>query len=57
MLDFVRESVTDAYDLNRYLNVLHETDHSEQRGEVHDHRGGEVPADELARLQTTTQQA
>ena len=31
MLDFVRESVTDAYDLNRYLNVLHETDHHLER--------------------------
>lgn len=27
MLDLVREPVADAYDLNRYLNVLHETDH------------------------------
>jgi arylsulfatase A-like enzyme len=26
LIDFVREPVTDAYDLNRYLNVLHETD-------------------------------
>jgi arylsulfatase A-like enzyme len=26
LIDFVPESVTDAYDLNRYLNVLHETD-------------------------------
>jgi lipoteichoic acid synthase len=26
LIDFVADSVTDAYDLNRYLNVLHETD-------------------------------
>jgi arylsulfatase A-like enzyme len=26
LIDFVRETVTDAYDLNHYLNVLHETD-------------------------------
>jgi lipoteichoic acid synthase len=26
LIDFVPDSVTDAYDLNRYLNVLHETD-------------------------------
>jgi lipoteichoic acid synthase len=26
LLEFVREPVTDAYDLDRYLNVLHETD-------------------------------
>jgi arylsulfatase A-like enzyme len=26
LLEFVREPFTDAYDLNRYLNVLHETD-------------------------------
>ena len=26
LIDFVREPVTDAYDLNHYLNVLHETD-------------------------------
>lgn len=26
LIEFVRDTVTDAYDLNRYLNVLHETD-------------------------------
>jgi arylsulfatase A-like enzyme len=26
LIGFVREAITDAYDLNRYLNVLHETD-------------------------------
>src|SRR4029077_18381932 len=26
LIEFAREPVTDAYDLNRYLNVLHETD-------------------------------
>jgi arylsulfatase A-like enzyme len=26
LIEFVREPATDAYDLNRYLNVLHETD-------------------------------
>jgi arylsulfatase A-like enzyme len=26
VIDFVRDTVTDAYDLGRYLNVLHETD-------------------------------
>ena len=31
LIDFVREPFADAYDLNRYLNVLHETDrHIEQ---------------------------
>ena len=27
LLNFVREPTVDPYDLNRYLNVLHETDH------------------------------
>ena len=31
LLAFVRESVTDAYDLGRYLNVLHETDRHVER--------------------------
>jgi len=31
MLEFVRDSVTDAYDLGRYLNVMHETDHHLER--------------------------
>ena len=31
LLEFVRERVTDAYDLNRYLNVLHETDRHLER--------------------------
>ena len=31
LLEFVKNSVTDAYDLNRYLNVLHETDHHLER--------------------------
>ena len=31
LLTFVREPVTDAYDLDRYLNVLHETDRHVER--------------------------
>ena len=31
LIEFAREPVTDAYDLNRYLNVLHETDHHLER--------------------------
>ena len=31
MLEFVRESVADGYDLGRYLNVLHETDRHLER--------------------------
>ena len=31
LIEFVRESVTDAYDLGRYLNVLHETDRHIER--------------------------
>ena len=31
LLEFVREPVTDAYDLDRYLNVLHETDRHIER--------------------------
>ncbi len=31
LLEFVREPVTDAYGLNRYLNVLHETDRHLER--------------------------
>jgi lipoteichoic acid synthase len=31
LLEFVRHPVTDAYDLERYLNVLHETDHHLER--------------------------
>ena len=31
LLEFVREPVTDAYDLGRYLNVLHETDRHLER--------------------------
>src|SRR3954466_1979733 len=31
LIDFVRHGVIDAYDLNRYLNVLHETDHQVAR--------------------------
>ena len=31
LIEFVRDPVTDAYDLNRYLNVLHETDHHLER--------------------------
>ena len=30
-IEFVRQPVTDAYDLNRYLNVLHETDRHLER--------------------------
>jgi arylsulfatase A-like enzyme len=31
LIEFVREPVTDAYDLGRYLNVLHETDRHIER--------------------------
>ena len=31
LIEFVRETVTDAYDLNHYLNVLHETDRHIER--------------------------
>ena len=31
LIEFVRETVTDAYDLGRYLNVLHETDRHIER--------------------------
>ena len=31
LIEFVRDPVTDAYDLNRYLNVLHETDRHLER--------------------------
>jgi arylsulfatase A-like enzyme len=31
LIEFVQESVTDAYDLGRYLNVLHETDRHIER--------------------------
>jgi phosphoglycerol transferase MdoB-like AlkP superfamily enzyme len=31
LIEFAREPLTDAYDLNRYLNVLHETDHHLER--------------------------
>ena len=31
LIDFARDPVTDAYDLNRYLNVLHETDRHLER--------------------------
>ena len=31
LIEFVKESVTDAYDLNRYLNVLHQTDRHLER--------------------------
>ena len=31
LLDFVREPMADSYDLGRYLNVLHETDHHIER--------------------------
>jgi lipoteichoic acid synthase len=31
LLEFVRDPVIDAYDLGRYLNVLHETDHHLER--------------------------
>jgi lipoteichoic acid synthase len=31
LIEFARDPVADAYDLNRYLNVLHETDHHLER--------------------------
>jgi arylsulfatase A-like enzyme len=31
LIEFAREPVVDAYDLNHYLNVLHETDHHLER--------------------------
>jgi arylsulfatase A-like enzyme len=31
LIEFARETVTDAYDLNHYLNVLHETDRHVER--------------------------